>query len=102
MLMLAERSRNDPAFQHRTRDPEVIDRELRSIPGPEAWKPTTIELDGRSEEFLRLDRNGDWIAFHDFGNDCVWIHVQEPDDYPVTIVTLNEIADYLNHPILSG
>jgi hypothetical protein len=101
MLMLAERSRNDPAFQYQTRDQEVIERALRSIPGPEAWKPTTIELDGRPEEFLRLDLNGDWIAFHDFGKDCVWIHAQQRDDAPVAIVTLTDISEYLDHPTLT-
>jgi hypothetical protein len=34
MLMLAERSRNDPAFQYGTRDQAVIDRELSRVPVP--------------------------------------------------------------------
>jgi hypothetical protein len=100
MLVLAERSRNDPAFQYATRDQIAIDRELRSVPGPEAWMPTTIELDGSPVQFLRLDRAGDWIAFHDFGNDCVWIHAQQPEGKPIAIVTLAHAGDYLNDPIL--
>jgi hypothetical protein len=96
MLILAERSRSDPAFQYETRDQAVIDRELSSVPGPEDWKPTTIELDGRPERFLRLDGDGDWIAFHDFGNDCVWIHAQQPDGEHVAIAALVDVTGYLN------
>jgi hypothetical protein len=57
-LILAERSGNDPAFQHETRDQATIDRELAAVPDPEAWNPTTIELDGISRPFHQLDRGG--------------------------------------------
>ena len=50
LLMLAERSRNDPAFQHETRDGAVIERETRAVPGPEAWSPCEIEIDGVAKD----------------------------------------------------
>lgn len=96
-LLLAERSRNDPAFQHGTRDQEVIERELAFLPGPDAWEPTTIELDEAPAEFLRCERAGDWIAFRDLGDgECLWVHVEQPDGVPVSIVTISDIAPYLD------
>jgi hypothetical protein len=94
-LLLSERSRNDPAFQYETRDQEVIDRMLSSVPGREVWESTTIEIDGRPEEFLRQDRGSDWIAFRELGGECVWVHVEESDGTPVSIVTLSDITAYL-------
>jgi hypothetical protein len=37
ILTLSERSRNDPAFQHESRDQAVIERALNAVPGREAW-----------------------------------------------------------------
>jgi len=45
ILMLAERSRNDPALQYATRDQAAIERELAAVPGREAWRPFEIEVD---------------------------------------------------------
>jgi hypothetical protein len=46
ILTLSERSRNDPAFQHESRDQAVIERALNAVPGREAWRPFEIEVDG--------------------------------------------------------
>jgi hypothetical protein len=96
-LLLAERARTAAAFQHPTRDQEVIDRELASLPGPEAWEPITLEIDGASAEFLSCGRAGDWIAFRDLGGECVWVHVEQPDGAPVSIVTISDITPYLHN-----
>ena len=96
ILMLAEPSRNDRAFQHETRDQAAIDRELAAVPGPADWNPTTIELDGVSRPFQQLDRGGDWIAFWDLGNECVWVHAEQPNDASICIVTLADITVYLD------
>ena len=95
-LMLAERSRNDPAFRHETRDQATIDRELAAVPGPAVWSPATIELDGISRPFQQLGRGGDWTAFRDLGNECVWVHAEQPDDAPISVVTLADITAYLD------
>jgi hypothetical protein len=97
-LLLSERSRNDPAFQYETRDQSVINRVLASVPGPEAWKPTTIEIDGRSERFLRQNRADDWIAFRELGGETIWIHVEESDGAAVPLVTLDDVNAYLTTP----
>ena len=44
ILTLSERSRNDPAFQHESRDQAVIERALNAVPGREAWRPFEIEV----------------------------------------------------------
>ena len=96
-LLVAERSRNDPAFQHGTRDQETIERELASVPGPDTWKPNPIVVDGMPVEFLRCERAGDWIAFRDLGDgECLWVHVEQPDSAPVSIVTISDITPYLD------
>jgi hypothetical protein len=96
-LLLAERSRNDSAFQYETRNQELIDAAFASLPGPEVWEPTTIDLDGGPAEFLRCERGGDWIAFRDIGDgECLWVHVEQPDNSPVSIITIDDIAPYLN------
>lgn len=95
MLMIAERSRNDPAFQHQTRDAAVIERETRAVPGAEAWSPCEIEIDGVAKTFQRQDRGDDWIAFHDLGTECVYLHLEQPDGYPVAIVTLTDVTPYM-------
>lgn len=99
MLMIAERSRSDPAFQHQTRDAAVIERETRAVPGAEAWSPCEIEIDGVAKTFQRQDRGGDWIAFHDLGTESVYVHVEQPDGYPVAIVTLTDVTPYMQAPI---
>jgi hypothetical protein len=96
-LLLAERSRNDPAFQHGTRDQDAIERAMALVPGPEAWQPTLIEVDGVPAEFLRCGRDSDWIAFRDLGGECLWIHAQQPDGTPISIVTINDITPYLHN-----
>jgi len=88
--------RNDPALQHETRDQAAIERELAAVPGPEAWRPTAIDLDGIPTVFQRQDRAGDWIAFREFGDECVWVHVEQPSDAPVALVTVTDIAPYLD------
>lgn len=93
-LMLAERSRNDPAFQHATRDSAVIERKTEAVQGPDAWRPFEIDLDGVPTPFQRLDRGDDWIAFHDFGDECLYVHAEQPDGSPVSIVTLTDITSY--------
>jgi hypothetical protein len=95
-LLLAERSRNDPAFQYESRDQDAIVRALGSVGGPEEWEPITIELDGAPAEFRRCERCGDWIAFRDLGGECLWVHVEQPNGEPVSIVTLNDITPYLD------
>lgn len=94
-LMLAERSRNDPAFQHATRDQAVIERELAVVPGQEVWRPFEIEVDGVPMPFQRQDRAGDWIAFHDSGDECLYVHVEQPDGSPVSIVTVIDVTPYV-------
>ncbi len=103
-LLLAERSQNDPAFQHGTRNQEVIERELASVPGPEVWEPITIELDGAPAEFRRCERSGDWIAFRDLGDgECLWVHIEQPDGVPVSIVTISDVlATGRQHVIPEG
>ena len=66
------------------------------LPGPAAWNPTTIELDGISRPFQQLDRGGDWIAFPDLGNECVWVHAAQPDGASISVVTLADITAYLD------
>jgi hypothetical protein len=99
ILMLAERSRNDPAFRPATRDQTAIDRELSAVPGPEGWHPATIELDGVATLFERQDRAGDWIAFRELENECLWVHVEQPNGSPVSIVSLADISVYLEGPL---
>ncbi len=94
-LLLAERSRNDPSFQHATRDQEAIVTALDSVPGRDAWTPTTIEVDGVPLPFLRCERGGDWIAFHDLAGECVWVHVEQPNGEAVSLVTLDDVTPYL-------
>ena len=95
LLVLAERSRNDPAFQTATRDQAAIEREMKSLPGPDAWKPTILELNGTPSGFLRCERGGDWIAFRDLGGECLWVHAEQPDGTPFAIVAISDITPYL-------
>jgi hypothetical protein len=94
-LIVAERSRNDPAFQFETRDQAIIDRELASVPGPDAWQPATLEIDGVRSRVQRLERNGDWVAIYDLGEEWLHIHVQQPDSRPVAVTTITDITPYL-------
>jgi hypothetical protein len=95
LLLMAERSRNDPAFQHDTMDPVAIAEAVESVPGPEAWRPITINVDGSPLPFLRQDRQGDWIAFSEIGDgELLWVHVEEPDDTSFEIVTISDAAIY--------
>jgi hypothetical protein len=94
MLMLAERSRNDPAFQYATRDQPVIEHELSRMPGPDAWQPSEIEVDWDSRPFTRLDRGDDWIAFCDLEDECLYVHAQQPDGSSLSVVTITDITPY--------
>jgi len=94
-LLLSERSMNDPAFQYETRDQEAIERALYSLPGREAWRLTSIEIDGRPKEFMRQDRGTHWVAFHDLGGECILIHVEESDETPISIATIGDSTVYL-------
>jgi hypothetical protein len=94
MLMLQERARIDPAFQHATRDQAVIERELLTVPSPDAWRPSEIDVDGVSRRFARLNRGDDWIAFRDLGDECLYVHAQQPNDSPLTVVTITDITPY--------
>jgi len=96
-LLLAERSRNDPAFQFETRDQAVIERELRAFSGSEGWEFTTLDLNGSPREFLRSERGGDWMAFTEIDDEWVWVHVEQPDGTPVSIVTIHDVAPYLGN-----
>lgn len=98
-LLLAERSRNDPAFQYETRDREAIEKALASVPGPDEWVPTTIALDGAALTFMRCERGGDWIAFRDLGGECVWVHAEQPDGANISLVSLDEVTPYLDAAI---
>lgn len=94
MLMLEECSRNDAAFQHATRDQAVIDRELASIPGPDVWRPSEIDVDGVARPFARLDRGEDWIAFCDLEAECIYVHAQQPDGLSISVVTITDFTPY--------
>jgi hypothetical protein len=94
ILMLAERTRNDPEFHHATRDQAAIVRELAAVPGREPWRPFEIEIDGVPKPFQRQDRAGDWIAFHDLGDECLYVHVEQPDGAAVSIVTVSDVTRY--------
>jgi hypothetical protein len=94
-LIVAERSRNDPAFQFETRDQAIIDRELASVPGPAAWQPATLEINGAPCRVQRVERNGDWVAIYDLGEEWLHVHVQQPDSRPVTVTTITDITPYL-------
>lgn len=96
ILMLEERSRNDPAFQPGTRDQTVIERELQAVPGPEAWRDTEIEVDGRLLRFKRLDRGEDWIAVHDRGDERLYVHSQQGTSQPIAVETITEVDAYLD------
>jgi hypothetical protein len=93
-LMLAERSRNDPAFQYATRNQALIEHEIARVPGPEAWQPTEIEVDGVSRPASRLDRGDDWIAFCELEDEIVYLHAQQPDGSPLSVVTITDITPY--------
>jgi hypothetical protein len=94
MLMVAERSRNDPAFQYATRDRAVIEHELSNVPGPDAWQPSEIEVDGVSRPFSRLDRGDDWIAFCDLEDGILYVHAQQPNGSSLSVVTITDITPY--------
>jgi hypothetical protein len=94
-LMLAERSRNDPAFQAETRDQTVIERELGSVPGPDACQPALFEIDGAARQVQRLERDGDWVAIYDLGDEWLHIHVQQPNSRPLAVATIADITPYL-------
>jgi hypothetical protein len=94
ILMLAERSRTDPAFQHATRDQAAIEGELSNVPGPDAWRPSEIGVDGAPRPFARLDRGEDWIAFCDLGGECLYVHAQQPDGSFFSLVTVTDITPY--------
>jgi hypothetical protein len=93
-LMLAERSRNDPAFQYETRDRAMIELELSRVPGPDAWRPCELDVDGVSRPSARLDRGNDWIAFCDLGDECLYVHAQQPSGSPLEVVTITDITPY--------
>jgi hypothetical protein len=93
-LLLSERSRDDPAFQHATRDQNEIKRVLANVPGPDAWTRTLLYVDGSPIEFLRQERDGDWLAFRDLGGRCLWVHAEQPDGTPISIVTITDINRY--------
>lgn len=95
-LLLAERARNDPAFQFETRDQAVIEREMRAVPGPDAWTSTALELDGSPHEFQRAERAGDWVAFTEVDDEWLWVHVEQPDGDPVSVVKIGDITPYLD------
>ncbi len=95
-LIVSERSRNDPAFQFESRDQAVIDRELASVPGPDAWQPATLGIDGVPCRVQRLEREGDWVAIYDLGEEWLHVHVQEPDSRPVALTTITDIAPYID------
>jgi hypothetical protein len=94
ILMLAERSRNDPDFRYATRDQAAIERELAAVRGPEAWRPFEIEIDGVPKTFQRQDRAGDWIAFHDLGDECLYVHVEQPDGAAISVVAVTDVTQY--------
>jgi hypothetical protein len=94
MLMLAERSRNDPAFQYATRDQAVIEHELSNVPCPDTWQPSEIEVDGISRPFSRLDRGDDWIAFCDLEDEILYLHAQQPNGSSLSVVTITDITPY--------
>ena len=94
-LVVAERSRNDPAFQFETRDQAIIDSQLASVPGPDAWQPATLEIDRVPFRVQRLERDGDWVAIHDLGEEWLHVHVQQPDSRPLAVTTITNITPYL-------
>ena len=95
-LIVAERSRNDPAFQFETRDQAAIDRALASVPGPDGWQPATLEIDGAPSRVQRLERDGDWVAIYDLGEEWLHVHIQQPDLRPVAVTTITDITPYLD------
>jgi hypothetical protein len=94
ILMLEERSRNDPAFQPATRDQAAIERELLNPPGPDAWRPSEIEVNGVSRPFARLDQGDDWIACCDVEDECLYVHAQQPNGSSLSLVTITDITPY--------
>jgi hypothetical protein len=95
ILILAARSGESPAFRSATRDQAEIERELATVPGREAWRPFEIDVDGVRTPFQRQDRAGDWIAFHDLRDECLYVHVEQADGSPVSIVTITDITPYV-------
>jgi hypothetical protein len=97
ILILAERARDDPGFQHATRDQGAIDRALAAVPGREAWQPGRILVDGVPRAFELLVRDSDWIAVHDLGDEWLYVHTQQSDGgmTATEIETIADIAPYL-------
>jgi hypothetical protein len=94
MLMLAEQSRNNPAFQYATRDRSVIEHELSKVPGSDAWQPCELKVDEVVRSFSRLDRGDGWIAFCDLEDECLYVHAEQPDGSSLSVVTITEITPY--------
>jgi hypothetical protein len=96
-LILAERGRNHPGFQHATRHRAAIDRALAAIPGREAWQPSRIRVDGVPRAFELLVRDADWIAVHDLGDEWLYVHTEQSDGEMAAteIETITDIAPYL-------
>lgn len=94
MLVMEELTRSDPAFQQTTRDQGAIEHALRHIPGPDAWRPSAIEIDEVYRSCARLDGRDDWIAFTDLQDEVLYVHVQNPDGSTFALTTITEIGSY--------
>lgn len=96
ILTLSERSRNDPAFQHESRDQAVIERALNAVPGREAWRPFEIEVDRTRRGFERQDVGGDWIAVHNLGDEYLYVHAQHAGSEVISVATIADITPYVD------
>jgi hypothetical protein len=41
-----------------------------------------------------VEAGGDWIAFHDLGDECLYVHVEQPDGFRVSIVAVTDVTPY--------
>jgi len=54
-----------------------------------------FEIDGAARQVQRLERDGDWVAIYDLGDEWLHIHVQQPNSRPVAVATVADITPYL-------
>lgn len=95
LLVLSERSRNEPAFQSEMQAREVIKRTFERLDPHADRYGVEIQVDGSRLEFQKCEPGEDWVAFRQIGDEYLWLHVEQPDGSPISIVTTYDITAYL-------